>query len=58
MADSTIRWGQDEDGVVILTPDHSNQSANTMNEACKASMTATVDRLEAEKDSIAGGRAS
>src|SRR6478609_4662871 len=51
---STIKWEQDGDGVVILTLDDPNQSANTMNEAYKASMTATVERLEAEKDSISG----
>ena len=51
---STIRWEQDADGVVILTLDDPNQSANTMNEAYKASMAATVDRLEAEKDTITG----
>ncbi len=51
---STIKWEQDSDGVVILTLDDPNQSANTMNEAYKASMSATVDRLEAEKDSISG----
>ena len=51
---STIRWDQDSDGVVILTLDDPNQSANTMNEAYRASMAATVDRLEAEKDSITG----
>jgi 3-hydroxyacyl-CoA dehydrogenase/enoyl-CoA hydratase/3-hydroxybutyryl-CoA epimerase len=50
----TIRWEQDADGVVILTLDDPNQSANTMNEAYKASMHATVERLEAEKDSITG----
>lgn len=50
----TIRWEQDADGVVILTLDDPNQSANTMNDAYKASMRATVDRLEAEKDSITG----
>ena len=50
----TIRWEQDADGVVILTLDDPNQSANTMNEAYKASMAATVDRLEAEKDAITG----
>jgi 3-hydroxyacyl-CoA dehydrogenase/enoyl-CoA hydratase/3-hydroxybutyryl-CoA epimerase len=55
MADeSTIRWEQDADGVVILTLDDPNQGANTMNEAYGRSMAATVDRLEAEKDSIAG----
>lgn len=50
----TIRWEQDGDGVVILTLDDPSQSANTMNEAYKASMRATVERLEAEKDSITG----
>jgi 3-hydroxyacyl-CoA dehydrogenase/enoyl-CoA hydratase/3-hydroxybutyryl-CoA epimerase len=51
---STIRWEQDADGIVVLTLDDPNQSANTMNEAYRASMAATVDRLEAEKDSITG----
>jgi 3-hydroxyacyl-CoA dehydrogenase / enoyl-CoA hydratase / 3-hydroxybutyryl-CoA epimerase len=51
---STIRWDRDEDGIVVLTLDDPNQSANTMNAAYKASMSATVDRLEAEKDEIAG----
>jgi 3-hydroxyacyl-CoA dehydrogenase / enoyl-CoA hydratase / 3-hydroxybutyryl-CoA epimerase len=51
---STIRWDQDADGVVILTLDDPNQSANTMNAAYAASMRATVDRLEAEKDQITG----
>ena len=50
----TIRWEQDADGVVVLTLDDPNQSANTMNDAYKASMRATVERLEAEKDSITG----
>ncbi len=55
MAESTtIRWDKDADGVVILTMDDPNQSANTMNEAYVASMGATVDRLEAEKDEITG----
>ena len=51
---STIRWEQDDDGVVILTLDDPNQSANTMNAAYAASILATVDRLEAEKDAITG----
>ena len=51
---TTIRWDQDSDGVVILTLDDPNQSANTMNAAYAASIRATVDRLEAEKDSITG----
>jgi 3-hydroxyacyl-CoA dehydrogenase / enoyl-CoA hydratase / 3-hydroxybutyryl-CoA epimerase len=51
---TTIRWDKDADGVVILTLDDPNQSANTMNAAYAASMAATVDRLEAEKDDITG----
>jgi 3-hydroxyacyl-CoA dehydrogenase/enoyl-CoA hydratase/3-hydroxybutyryl-CoA epimerase len=55
MADSTtIRWDKGDDGIVVLTLDDPNQSANTMNRAYAESMAATVDRLEAEKDSIAG----
>ncbi|MGH2870716.1 MAG: 3-hydroxyacyl-CoA dehydrogenase NAD-binding domain-containing protein [Solirubrobacteraceae bacterium] len=54
MSESTIRWERDGDGVVILTLDDPNQSANTMNAAYAASMLATVDRLEAERDEIAG----
>src|ERR1700752_2575672 len=51
---STIRWDRDADGVVILTLDDPNQSANTMNAAYQASMRATVKRLEAARDHIAG----
>jgi 3-hydroxyacyl-CoA dehydrogenase/enoyl-CoA hydratase/3-hydroxybutyryl-CoA epimerase len=51
---STIRWDRDDDGVVILTLDDPNQSANTMNAAYAASILATVDRLEAERDQIKG----
>ena len=55
MAESTtIRWEQDEDGIVVLTLDDPNQSANTMNRAYAESMAATIDRLEAEKDAITG----
>jgi 3-hydroxyacyl-CoA dehydrogenase/enoyl-CoA hydratase/3-hydroxybutyryl-CoA epimerase len=51
---STIRWDKDDDGVVILTLDDPNQSANTMNAAYGASIKAAVERLEAEKDDITG----
>jgi 3-hydroxyacyl-CoA dehydrogenase/enoyl-CoA hydratase/3-hydroxybutyryl-CoA epimerase len=51
---STIRWNKDNDGVVILTLDDPNQSANTMNAAYSESVIATVTRLEAEKDAITG----
>ncbi|HEY3468498.1 MAG TPA: enoyl-CoA hydratase-related protein, partial [Amycolatopsis sp.] len=55
MAESkTIRWEQDSDGIVTLTLDDPNQSANTMNAAFRESLGVTVDRLEAEKDNITG----
>jgi 3-hydroxyacyl-CoA dehydrogenase/enoyl-CoA hydratase/3-hydroxybutyryl-CoA epimerase len=55
MAESTtIRWEKGEDGIVVLTLDDPNQSANTMNAAYAESMAATIERLEAEKDEIAG----
>ncbi|MDQ7809657.1 3-hydroxyacyl-CoA dehydrogenase NAD-binding domain-containing protein [Amycolatopsis sp. A133] len=55
MAESkTIRWEQDEDGIVTLTLDDPKQSANTMNADFRESLGVTVDRLEAEKDSITG----
>ena len=51
---STIKWEKGDDGIVVLTMDDPNQSANTMNAAYSASIAATVDRLEAERDDIAG----
>src|SRR4051794_14489450 len=55
MAESTtIKYERGDDGIVILTLDDPNQSANTMNAAYAASMGATVQRLEAEKDDIKG----
>ncbi|BBH63382.1 3-hydroxyacyl-CoA dehydrogenase [Actinoplanes sp. OR16] len=50
----TIRWEQGEDGIVVLTLDDPARGANTMNDAYVRSMGATVDRLEAEKDTITG----
>lgn len=51
---STIRWEDAGDGVVNLVLDDPNQSANTMNADFIGSLKETVDRLEAEKDSISG----
>jgi 3-hydroxyacyl-CoA dehydrogenase/enoyl-CoA hydratase/3-hydroxybutyryl-CoA epimerase len=51
---NTIRWDKDDDGVVILTLDDPNQSANTMNAAYGESIRVTVERLETEQDEIAG----
>ncbi|WP_454560853.1 3-hydroxyacyl-CoA dehydrogenase NAD-binding domain-containing protein [Mycobacterium haemophilum] len=54
MADNTIQWDKDADGIVTLTMDDPSGSANVMNEAYLESMGKAVDRLVAEKDSIAG----
>jgi 3-hydroxyacyl-CoA dehydrogenase/enoyl-CoA hydratase/3-hydroxybutyryl-CoA epimerase len=51
---STIRYEKDPDGIVVLTLDDPNQSANTMNEAFMTSFGETLDRLESEKDEIKG----
>ncbi|MDD0858901.1 enoyl-CoA hydratase/isomerase family protein [Arthrobacter alpinus] len=53
-SNNTIRWDQDADGVVILTMDDPNQSANTMNGDYSESMQAVVERLAAEKETITG----
>ncbi|MFD2419301.1 3-hydroxyacyl-CoA dehydrogenase NAD-binding domain-containing protein [Amycolatopsis pigmentata] len=50
----TIRWETGDDGIVVLTLDDPNQSANTMNADFRESLGAIVDRLESEKDSITG----
>ena len=49
-----IRWDRTEDGIVILTLDDPEQNTNTMNARYIQAMTSTVDRLEAERDSITG----
>ncbi|MBX9421865.1 3-hydroxyacyl-CoA dehydrogenase NAD-binding domain-containing protein [Streptomyces lateritius] len=51
---TTIRWEQDATGIVTLVLDDPDQSANTMNQAFRASVIAVADRVEAEKDSIRG----
>lgn len=51
---TTIRWEQDETGIVTLVLDDPNQSANTMNQAFKASIAAIADRVEAEQETIRG----
>ena len=51
---STIRYDVDADGIVVLTLDDPQASANTMNDRYVTSMTAVVDRLCAERDSITG----
>ncbi|MDX3359407.1 MULTISPECIES: 3-hydroxyacyl-CoA dehydrogenase NAD-binding domain-containing protein [Streptomyces] len=51
---TTIRWEQDDTGIVTLVLDDPTQSANTMNAAFRASLAAIADRLEAERDGIRG----
>ena len=51
---SAIRWDKDQDGVVVLTIDDPEQSANTMNQRFVSSLQETLDRLESERDSITG----
>jgi 3-hydroxyacyl-CoA dehydrogenase/enoyl-CoA hydratase/3-hydroxybutyryl-CoA epimerase len=54
MAENTIQWDSDADGIVTLTLDDPTGSANVMNEHYKESMHKAVQRLVAEKDSITG----
>ena len=49
-----IGWERDADGVVTVTMDAPGQSANTMNRAFIEAFAQVVDRLEAERDGIAG----
>ena len=49
-----IRYEKGQDQIVVLTLDMPGQSANTMNAAYREAMAATLARLEAEKDEIAG----
>jgi 3-hydroxyacyl-CoA dehydrogenase / enoyl-CoA hydratase / 3-hydroxybutyryl-CoA epimerase len=51
---NTIQWEKGEDGIVVLTLDDPNQSANTMNADYLSSIAATVARLEDEQDEITG----
>ena len=54
MAENTIQWDKDADGIVTLTLDDPTGSANVMNEHYKNSMHEAVERLVAEQDSITG----
>ncbi len=51
---TAIRWEGAGDGVVNLVLDAPGSSANTMNREFTTSLEAVVERLEAEKESIAG----
>jgi 3-hydroxyacyl-CoA dehydrogenase / enoyl-CoA hydratase / 3-hydroxybutyryl-CoA epimerase len=54
MAENTIAWDKDADGIVTLTLDDPTGSANVMNEHYIESMGKAVERLVAEKDSVTG----
>ncbi|MBJ7331622.1 MAG: enoyl-CoA hydratase/isomerase family protein [Solirubrobacteraceae bacterium] len=54
MSESTIRYERDNDGIVTLTLDDPNQSANTMNEAFTRSIVEVAEKLTAEGDSLKG----
>jgi 3-hydroxyacyl-CoA dehydrogenase/enoyl-CoA hydratase/3-hydroxybutyryl-CoA epimerase len=49
-----IRWERDADGIVVLTMDAPDRSANTMSTAFADALAVVVDRLEAEQEAIAG----
>ncbi|MFM7211064.1 MAG: enoyl-CoA hydratase-related protein, partial [Actinomycetota bacterium] len=54
MSDNMFRWEKDADNVVTLTMDDPGANANTLNDTFVNSLEATLDRLDAEKDDIAG----
>jgi 3-hydroxyacyl-CoA dehydrogenase / enoyl-CoA hydratase / 3-hydroxybutyryl-CoA epimerase len=54
MAENTIHWDKDADGIVTLTLDDPTGSANVMNEHYAESMHNAVEKLVAEKDSVTG----
>ncbi|SNQ47666.1 3-hydroxyacyl-CoA dehydrogenase / enoyl-CoA hydratase / 3-hydroxybutyryl-CoA epimerase [Frankia canadensis] len=51
---AVIRWDRDADGVVLLTMDDPEQSANTMNERFLDALDTTINRLREAADSITG----
>ena len=54
MAENTIQWDKDADGIVTLTLDDPTGSANVMNEHYAESMHNAVEKIVAEKDSVTG----
>ncbi|MFI5624540.1 3-hydroxyacyl-CoA dehydrogenase NAD-binding domain-containing protein [Nocardioides sp. NPDC051685] len=48
MSETAVKYDRDGDGIVTLTLDDPNQSANTMNELYKTSMAEAVEKLYAE----------
>jgi 3-hydroxyacyl-CoA dehydrogenase/enoyl-CoA hydratase/3-hydroxybutyryl-CoA epimerase len=54
MAENTIQWDKDADGIVTLTLDDPTGSANVMNEHYQQSMHTAVERLFSEQESVTG----
>ncbi|MDT9593069.1 3-hydroxyacyl-CoA dehydrogenase NAD-binding domain-containing protein [Nocardioides zeae] len=52
---TAVRYDKDADGIVTLTLDDPNQSANTMNDLYRSSMTAAVEQLYAEPEGAVKG---
>jgi 3-hydroxyacyl-CoA dehydrogenase/enoyl-CoA hydratase/3-hydroxybutyryl-CoA epimerase len=51
---SSLAYHRGDDGIVVLTLDAPGAAVNTMNAAFKADLAATVERLEADREHIAG----
>ncbi len=51
---TSVRYDRDADGIVTLTLDDPNASANTMNDLYKSSMEAAIERLYSEVDDVSG----
>ncbi|MET8053234.1 3-hydroxyacyl-CoA dehydrogenase NAD-binding domain-containing protein [Streptosporangium sp. NPDC005286] len=49
-----FRWERDTDGIVTVTMDDPDASANTMNDRFRRELPILVDHLHAERDSITG----
>ncbi len=49
-----IRYEKGDDGIVVLTMDAPDASANTLNEPFIRSLSEAIDRVEGEKDDISG----
>lgn len=52
---TAVRYDKDADGIVTLTLDDPNQSANTMNDLYRSSMAAAVEKLYAEPEGSVKG---
>lgn len=53
-APEVIRYERDDDGVVLFTMDDPDRKVNVLNEAFLDALTAAVDRLESERETVRG----